>query len=94
MTNPNLEDQKYLSILTSVEKKINMAKIRINSQELHSEIVHWTIYKMTWVERMCLLYDTERVEYENNFILECPIYTHIRDLNFKIFVAIPTSLTF
>lgn len=40
MTNPNLEDQKYLSILTSVEKKISVAKIRINSQELHSETVH------------------------------------------------------
>ena len=34
--NPNLEDQKYLSILTSVKKKINIAKIRTNSHKLHS----------------------------------------------------------
>jgi len=35
--NPNLEDQKYLSTLTSSKKKINIAKIRTNSHELHSE---------------------------------------------------------
>jgi hypothetical protein len=29
--NPNLEDQKYLSVLTSAKKKINIAKIRTNS---------------------------------------------------------------
>ena len=38
--NPNLEDQKYLSILTSSNKKINIAKIRMNSHELHSETWH------------------------------------------------------
>jgi hypothetical protein len=36
--NPNLEDQKYLSVLISTNKKINIAKIRTNSYELHSEI--------------------------------------------------------
>jgi len=36
--NPNLEDQKYLSTLISSKKKINIAKIRTNSHELHSEI--------------------------------------------------------
>jgi hypothetical protein len=35
--NPNLEDQKYLSILTRAKKKINIAKIRTNSYALHSE---------------------------------------------------------
>jgi len=35
--NPTLEDQKYLSILTGSKKKINIAKIRTNSHELHSE---------------------------------------------------------
>jgi hypothetical protein len=38
---PNLEDQRYLSILRSVKKKINITKIRTNSHELHSEIGHW-----------------------------------------------------
>jgi hypothetical protein len=35
--NPNLEDQNYLSVLTCVKKKINIAKIRTNSHELHSD---------------------------------------------------------
>jgi hypothetical protein len=38
MINPNLKDQKYLSVLTRVNKKINIAKIRTNSHELHSGI--------------------------------------------------------
>ena len=32
--NPNLEDQKYLSVVTSSWKKINIAKIRTSSHEL------------------------------------------------------------
>jgi len=43
--NPTLEDQKYLSILTSSKKKINIAKIRTNSHELHSETGRWTVPK-------------------------------------------------
>ena len=35
--NPTLEDQKHLSVLTSSKKKINIAKIRMNSHELHTE---------------------------------------------------------
>ena len=35
--NPTLEDQKYPSVLTSSKKKINIAKIIMNSHELHSE---------------------------------------------------------
>ena len=34
---PNLEDQIYLYVLTSVKKKIHIAKIRTNSHALHSE---------------------------------------------------------
>jgi hypothetical protein len=45
VVNPNLEDQKYLSVLRSEKKKINIAKIRTNSHELHSETGHWTIPK-------------------------------------------------
>ena len=50
--NPNLEDQNYLSVLTSVKKKINIAKIRINSRELHSETGRWSIPKIPWDERV------------------------------------------
>jgi len=35
--NPNLEDQKYIYVLTSSKKKNNITKIRRNSHELHSE---------------------------------------------------------
>ena len=45
--NPNLEDHKYLSIVTSSHKKTNVAKIRMNSDELHSEIGHFSIPKTT-----------------------------------------------
>ena len=45
---PNLEDQKYLFVLTSVKNKINIAKIRTNSNEIHNERRHLTIPKMPW----------------------------------------------
>ena len=44
---PNLEDQDYLYVLTSVKKKLSIAKIRTNSHELHSETCHWSIPKTT-----------------------------------------------
>ena len=44
--NPNLEDQKYLLVVTSSRKKINIAKIRMNSHELHSETKCWSIPKL------------------------------------------------
>ena len=34
--NPNMGDQTYLSILTSLKKKINISKIGTNSHEIHS----------------------------------------------------------
>ena len=36
--NLNLEYQNYLSVLTNIKKKIHIAKIRMNSHEMHSEI--------------------------------------------------------
>ena len=51
--NPTLEDQKYLSVLTSSMKKMNIAKIRMNSNELHSETCRWVVPKTPWVERIC-----------------------------------------
>ena len=76
--NPTLEDQKYLSILTSSEKNNNIAKIRKNSHELHSERGRWRVPKTPWVERICHLCENMNIEDENNFLLECPAYTHIR----------------
>jgi hypothetical protein len=91
--NPNLEDQKYLSILNNVKKKIIVAKIRTNSHELHSERRRWIIHKTSWVERICYFCDTKRVEDEKHFLLECHMYPTLNH-NFKIFVTIPTLLNF
>ena len=90
---PNLKDQNYLSILPSVKQKINIGKIRTNSHELHSEIGCWSIPKTPWDERACHLYDTKKVEDENNFLLDFRAYTHIRS-HFQKFVTLPTFLTF
>jgi hypothetical protein len=76
--NPNLEDQNYLFVLKSANKKINIDKIRTNSHELHSEIGRWTTLKTPWDERICHLCDTKRVEDEKHFLLDCPSYAHIR----------------
>ena len=65
--NPTLEDQKYLSVLTSSKKKINIAMIRTNSHELHSE----TGTKTLWVERIFHLCENMNIEDENHFLLEC-----------------------
>jgi hypothetical protein len=83
--NPNLEDQNYLSLLTSVNKKISIAKIRTNSHELHSEIGHWSIPKTPWDERVCHICDTKRVEDENHFLLDFPTYNQIRSQFQNIF---------
>jgi hypothetical protein len=50
--NPNIEDQNYLSAFPSVKKKISIAKIRSNSDELHSETGRWSILKSPWDERV------------------------------------------
>jgi hypothetical protein len=38
--NPNLENQNDLSVLTSLNKRISIAKIRTNSHVLYSEAKH------------------------------------------------------
>ena len=76
--NPILEDQKYLSLLTSSKKKINIAKIRMNSNELHSEMGCWVVPKTTWMERICHLCENMNIEDENHFLLKCRVYNHIR----------------
>ena len=47
--NPTLEDKKYISVLTSSKNKINIANIRMNSHELHSETGRWTVPKTPWM---------------------------------------------
>ena len=83
--NHNLEDHKYLSVVTSSRKKINIAKIRTNSHEIYSKPGHWSIPKTPWEKRVCHPCESMNVDYENHFLLECPIYTHIRSQFHSIF---------
>jgi len=71
--NPNL--QKYLCVLTSLKKRINIAIIRTNSHEIHSESGHCTISITPWHERIHHLCDTNKVGDENHLILDFPYYT-------------------
>ena len=76
--NPNLEDQKYLLVVTRSQKKINISKIRTNSHELHSEAGCWSIPKTPWAERVFHLCESMDVGEENHFLLKCIAYAHIR----------------
>ena len=49
----------------------NIAKIRTNSHELHSETRRWYIPKIPWAaKRVCHLCESMSVEDENHFLLE------------------------
>ena len=78
VNNSNLEDQKYLSVVTSSQKTIYIATIRMNSHELHSETGHWPIPKTPWAKRVYHLCESMSIEDENHFLLECLAYIHIR----------------
>jgi hypothetical protein len=64
VVSPNLEDQNYLSVLTSAKKKIKIAK--------YLTLLKSTIPKTSWDERIYHLCDTKRVEDEKHFFLELP----------------------
>jgi hypothetical protein len=49
MTNPNLENQKYLFVLIKVKKIINIVKIMIKSHWVYSETHHGRISTTLWV---------------------------------------------
>lgn len=74
---PNLANKIYLYIMTNVKNKINVSKIITNSHELHNDIGCWSIVKTPWDERFYHPCDTNRLEYENHFLLDCSSYTHI-----------------
>ena len=88
--NPNLEYQKYLSVLTSSLKKINIAKIRTNSHELHSKTRHCSIPKTPWEKRVFHLCDFMSVEDESHFLLEFLIPTLY--MSFIVFDTIQTFI--
>ena len=86
---------KSISVLTSLKKKINIAKIITNSHELHSETGRWIVPKTSWVEMICHLCENRNIEDENHFLLECPAYTHIRSQfpNLCCNTGLPSLLT-
>ena len=90
--NPNLENQKHIFVLTSTKKNINIANIRTNSHELHSETRYWTIPKASRPKNIFHLCENMSVEDENYFLLEFPSVPTL-DLNFKLFVTIQILLT-
>jgi len=61
--NTNIEDHKYLSILTNSKKKTNISKIRVNSHELPKTLSE---------EMICHLCRTKSIEDESHFLLKCP----------------------
>lgn len=58
MINHNLENKKYIFVLTSLKEKINIVKLKSNFNKIYSEIGHWTIPKMLGVKTIFYLYDT------------------------------------
>ena len=68
----------YFYVLTSVKKKINIAKMRTNPHELHIETWREKITKMPYDERNFHLYHTKKIKNEDHFLIEYPKYTHIR----------------
>jgi len=79
VVNPNIEDQKYLSFLTSLKKRMNVSKIRTNYHELDSKTPwHDRISPLSYQKGWRWKCDTKRIEDEKHFLLECHVYTQIR----------------
>ena len=76
--NPTLDNQNYLSILTSTKKKMSIAKSRTNSRELWSETERWYTPKAPQDNRICQVCDTKKVEDEKHFLLNYLALAHIR----------------
>lgn len=57
----NLKDQKYIIILASVKMEINIAKLRINSHELHCEI------KLSLIPKSKVYYSCGKCKDENKY---------------------------
>ena len=50
----------------------------MNSHELHSETMSWTVPKTLLAKRIFNLYEIMNIEDENHIFLECLTYTHIK----------------
>ena len=90
---PTLEEKKYVCVLTSSKKKINIAKIRTNSHELHSETGRCAVHKHHgWKgSAISVRIRTSRMKITSS---QSAPRTTTLDLSFKISVAILTFLAF
>jgi hypothetical protein len=65
--NPNLEDQNYLFVLTSVKKKINIAKIRTNSHKLIVKLGVGQFLKCHGMKECVTFVTLRRLKMKNTF---------------------------
>jgi hypothetical protein len=93
VVNHNLEDQMYLSVVTSIKKIIDIAKIRTNFHELHSETQHWKSPKHHGKKESVTFFLPSGLKMEITFSYNSLCIPKL-DPNFLIFVTIPTFLTF
>ena len=61
VANPTLDNHNYLSMFSSNNKKMNIAKIRTNFHELQSDTGWWSIPKTPWNDRICLICDSNKI---------------------------------
>jgi hypothetical protein len=76
--NSKLEYQNYLFTIVSFKKKINIAKIRTNSPEIHDEIERWIRPRTPWKERICKVCNFIKAEDEKLCLLERTTYIEIK----------------
>lgn len=56
---------------------MNIARIKTNSHEFHSETERWSTAKTPWNDRIYQICDAKKVEDENQFLLDFLALTHI-----------------
>jgi hypothetical protein len=90
-----LEPEKYLSTITCVKYRIAISKFRISNHPLHIESGRHT--RTLLDDRICKYCITESnhqvIEDEKHFLLDCPLYTNIRNAN-NIKIVNSSALTF
>ena len=74
---PIVANHNYISILMCTKKRMNISRIKTIFHDLWSKTRLCSIPKIPCHERICLLCESKRVEYEKYFLLDCTTLTHI-----------------
>jgi hypothetical protein len=61
-----------------------IAQLRTNSHQLCCETGLWKRPKEAWEERVCMFYNSKKVETKKHFILECEAFKDNRDSSVSI----------